>query len=548
MKFKNKGFTRIASVGLICLMTNQLGFGQNSDPKGSESKLRATAGNDKEANKKRTLDDIRSKLKLSDSQGASERMGMGGGMSSGMGAEGGMGGPGMGGGYGGPGGGMGAAPSEKQLLGQLIQRLRQRLNTPSDNREKTEKQLRAALQQYFEADMGERVKEFDKVKARVTEMESKLQRRLDSEEDIIELQLKQILHKADGLDFNVPSGAIDGYGGYGGGYGGGMGAPGGMAMGGMDGGPGGGAGPGPGGPGGGYGGMGAGDGPGMGMGPGGGMGAGGGMAGPGGYPGGYGSGGEDAGGYGLGGGMGGMPGAEGSMPLVGYDASFGFTRVQRLEVTELTDDDPLKNYVADNSGIEAMTENSDKNKMIKILLAFHNFESRFKHLPRSENRRTASEPPHSWRVAILPLLGYADLYNEYQFDQPWDSDTNLRLAAKMPAIYRSTETRVKDTTPFKMLVGGGAFDSGVAPPRFVDITDGSSNTIALIAFADEVIWTQPEDVKYSTAEALPTRAKSGLIGMADGFVNVTNLFLAPSTLHALITRAGGEVVALELPK
>lgn len=540
MKFKNKAFTRIASVGLICLMTNQYSFGQGSEPKEYESKLKVTSDKDKETNKKRTLDDIRSKLKLNDSQGASE--GMVGGMSSGMGGEGGMGGPGMGGGYGGPGGGMGAAPSEKQLLGQLIQRLRQRLNTPSDNREKTEKQLRAALQQYFEADMGERVKEFDKVKARVTEMESKLQRRLDSEEDIIELQLKQILHKADGLDFNVPSGSVDGYGGYGGGYGGGMGAPGGMAMGGM-------AGPGSGigSPDGGYGGMGAGDGPGMGMGPGGGMGAGGGMAGPGGYHGGYGSGGEDAGGYGLGGGRGGMLGAENSLPLVGYDASFGFTRVQRLDMSELTDDDPLKKYVTENSSIDEMDAYTDQEKMIKILLAFHQFESRFKHLPRSENRRTASEPPHSWRVAILPLLGYADLYNEYQFDQPWDSDENLKLAAKMPAIYRSTETRIKDTTPFKMLVGGGAFDSGVAPARFADITDGSSNTIALIAFADEVLWTQPEDVKYSTAEALPARAKSGLVGMADGFVRAF-INIDPVSLNAAITRSGGEPIRIESSK
>ncbi len=297
------------------------------------------------------------------------------------------------------------------------------------------------------------------------------------------------------------------------------------------------AGPGSGGPGGGYGGMGAGDGPGMGMGPGGDMGAGGGMAGSGGYP----------GGYGLGGGMGGMPGAEGSLPLVGYDASFGFTRVQRLDISELTDEDPLKNYVADNRGIEAMTEETDKDKMIKILLAFHQFADRFKHLPRSENRRTASEPPHSWRVAILPLLGYADLYNEYQFDQPWDSDENLKLAAKMPAIYRSTETRIKDTTPFKMLVGGGAFDSGVAPPTFADITDGTSNTVALIAFADEVLWTQPEDVKYSTAEALPARAKSSLVGMADGFVRAF-INIDPVSLNAAITKSGGEVIRIDSSK
>ncbi len=85
MKFKNKRVASIASVGLIWLLANQLSFGQNPDPKEFESKLRATAGKDKETNKKRTLDDIRSKLKLNDSQGASEGMGMGGGMSSGMG-------------------------------------------------------------------------------------------------------------------------------------------------------------------------------------------------------------------------------------------------------------------------------------------------------------------------------------------------------------------------------------------------------------------------------------------------------------------------------
>ena len=122
------------------------------------------------------------------------------------------------------GGSMSVQNAEKQLLVQLIQQLRGRLGSKGANREKVEKQLKLALQQYFATDMEERVKEFDKVKARLAEMESKLQRRLDNEGEIVELQLKQMLHKADGLDFSVPggNGMGAGYGGMGsmGGYGG----------------------------------------------------------------------------------------------------------------------------------------------------------------------------------------------------------------------------------------------------------------------------------------------------------------------------------------
>ncbi|XZE18683.1 DUF1559 domain-containing protein [Pirellulaceae bacterium SH449] len=482
-----KKFAGLSSLGVVWLTMATCGIGQETGTKKYVFTQETIPFGVDEQVKKRSLDDIRSQLKASSSKPtAADPQSSGGAMG------------GMGGGYGGMGeggyGGMGAVPTEKQLLAQLIQRLRQRLNTPSDDREKTTKQLRAALQQYFDADMAERVKEFDKVKARVQEMEDKLQKRLDSEVDIIELQLKQMLHKADGLDFNISGSGMGRDGGYGSGPGGGMG-----------------------------------------MGPGGGMGP------DGSYGSGYG--GED-GGYGGGmGGYGGMgmggPSASAADFFIGYDVMFGLTRVQRLDLNELTDDDPLKQYMEFAKAAVKAKPETDKEKLKQILLAFHNFESFFKHLPRSENRMTAGAPPHSWRVAILPLLGYVDLYNEYQFDQPWDSEQNLKVAAKMPDIYRSTATGSRDTTPFKMLVGGGALDSGVAPPSFRNITDGISNTIALMAFEDEVVWTKPEDVNYGSVmfEGLPSRAASKLIGMADGFVREE-----PDINPAMITRAGGEVI------
>ncbi|MDZ4819339.1 MAG: DUF1559 domain-containing protein [Planctomycetota bacterium] len=44
---------------------------------------------------------------------------------------------------------------------------------------------------------------------------------------------------------------------------------------------------------------------------------------------------------------------------------------------------------------------------------------------------------HSWRVQILPYLGpeAVALYNRYNFNEPWDSPSNQRLADKMPSVF-----------------------------------------------------------------------------------------------------------------
>ncbi len=471
----------------------------------------------------RTLEDFRKAMK---SKGG---LGMGAMSMPSMGSEGGM--------------GMGMAEqTEKQLLAQLIQRLNERLSSKKHNRQVVEKQLRSALQQFFDADMEERVKQLDKVKASLAEMESKLERRLASDQEIVELQLKKMLHKADGLDFSIPSDT------GGSGYGSAPGGMGGMMGGGED-----------------YGGMGGGSG-GFGEMGAGGDGGGGGMVGPGmGAPGGM------AGGMGSGSLMGGMPGMGGGGSMgggrgggggsvagsidvynaqsIGYDTSFGLTRVQRLDGEDLEETDPLKTYVESHINTtekdrkeSAKFDNAEK--LRSILLSFHLFADRFHHLPRSANRHTKNQPPHSWRVAILPLIGYRDLYSQYKFDQPWDSPDNLRLASKMPEIYRSNN-RLTQTgeTPFKMLVGEGAFDSSITPPGYADITDGTSNTIALIESDKEVIWTKPEDINYDLNKLFKL-SESRLVGFADGQVKVLPKDLEASQIRAMITRAGGEVFTL----
>ena len=57
--------------------------------------------------------------------------------------------------------------------------------------------------------MRDRVRELDAIKAKVAETEAKLQRRLDSQQESIDLQLKLFLQEADGIGFFRASDAFE---------------------------------------------------------------------------------------------------------------------------------------------------------------------------------------------------------------------------------------------------------------------------------------------------------------------------------------------------
>lgn len=378
--------------------------------------------------------------------------------------------------------------NQKQMAADLVQQLRARLESGKQDRKTIEKQLRSALKNYYTIDMMHRLNEFDKVKARLMDLEAKLQRRLDSESEVVELQLKQMLHKADGLDFFVPDinrGSVDRMDDISGrSMDLGLGMSSGMSMGG-----------------------------GMGMS------------------------GND-GGSGIGGMGGGMLSPMSAM--LGYDIGHGFTGILRQGV-ELDDEDPLSKLLRGDH-FDRKEVKSNPQKLKAILLAFHQFHMQFDHFPRSANRRNLQEPPHSWRVAILPFLGYTELYNEYRFDLPWDHFENAKVARHIPEVFQfvTQGSGDYDKTNFQMLVGGGAFDSGRAPPRHEDITDGLSNTIAVIMSDTQQVWTQPQDATYSPKAKPPSLSNDRLVALADGRV-VRLPDLVDKEIHLLITRAGGEI-------
>ncbi len=116
----------------------------------------------------------------------------------------------------------------------------------------------------------------------------------------------------------------------------------------------------------------------------------------------------------------------------------------------------------------------------------------------------SGRPLLSWRVHILPALGFQELYDRFHLDEPWDSPHNRKLIEAMPDVFRSPgNSTPKGKTPYLAV----KIEKGVwQVPEAGENGDSSDDkativnphsTIGLIEVAarDSVIWTKPEDLE-----------------------------------------------------
>jgi len=165
--------------------------------------------------------------------------------------------------------------------------------------------------------------------------------------------------------------------------------------------------------------------------------------------------------------------------------------------------------------------------------------------PAPANLDASGKPLLSWRVHLLPMLGEQALYEEFHLDEPWDSQHNKQLLARIPAVYRPVRQPATGKTQLLLPTGKGTVFSGPEAPKADSVTDDKSQTIVVfdVEEARATEWTKPSDLELDPANPVAGLRRHMSLPLtviyADGSVGVFDFVKHENDLRALLSPAGG---------
>jgi hypothetical protein len=195
--------------------------------------------------------------------------------------------------------------------------------------------------------------------------------------------------------------------------------------------------------------------------------------------------------------------------------------------------------------LEASAEN-----LKQIGIAFHNSIDANNSVMPTTIMDKDGKPLLSWRVAILPQIEQDNLYRQFKLDEPWDSENNKKLIAKMPKLYAPVRGKAKPgETYYQVFVGKEAlFGPGKRPRLPASIPDGTSRTGLVFEAGVPVTWTKPDDLLFDADNPLPKLG--GLfdgdfhVVLCDGSVLLLKKDADETELKRFITPADGFILDL----
>lgn len=194
----------------------------------------------------------------------------------------------------------------------------------------------------------------------------------------------------------------------------------------------------------------------------------------------------------------------------------------------------------------------------QIMLALYTYHDAYGSFPPAYVADEDGQPMHSWRVLILPFLDHQELYDQYDFGQPWDGPNNRGLVLSIPPSVFSCPADMAAgpyDTSYVLVTGEYSAWPDDHAPNLDEFTDDLEQTIALVEVANSGIhWMEPRDLSLSeavrginakTGLGISSRHRGGAFsGRADGSVWFVSESLDREQLRAILTPSGGEVVEM----
>lgn len=191
-----------------------------------------------------------------------------------------------------------------------------------------------------------------------------------------------------------------------------------------------------------------------------------------------------------------------------------------------------------------------KNNLKQILLGLHNYHDVYHTFPPAWTVDANGRRLHSWRTLILPFVDQVPLHERIDLSKPWDDPVNAEAGKQVPGLYRCpSATHDPGQTVYLALVGENSFLRSTTPRPISEISDGTSNTVAVIEVTanQAVPWMAPQDADLALFIGLKSQSDShhtggAHVGMADGAVRFLSSTLEKSKRKGLATVAGREEI------
>lgn len=193
-----------------------------------------------------------------------------------------------------------------------------------------------------------------------------------------------------------------------------------------------------------------------------------------------------------------------------------------------------------------------KNNLKQIALAFHNYHDVYRHFPGLDSNGSKDEgnirgKGLSWRVHLLPFLDEAALYDQFNLDEPWDSEQNKSLLPFMPSVYGDD---FEGNTTIHVFAGENLlFAEGKPGAQFREILDGTSNTLLFVNAGEDTAspWTKPGGLELNADDPVSVLGQVGDVfsaALCDGSVRDISKAVDAETLKNLIQPGDGNPVFL----